>query len=302
MRLIHILLAILVMAIWGLSFVVIDIGLKDTSPLLLCAFRFLFTTFPAIFFIRKPPVSWAILFGYGFFMFVLMFSCTFFSLRSGLSPGLASLLLQIQIFFTILLSAIFFKESVTRWQIIGMIFSLSGLVVVGFHVGGEVNLESLLFIISSALAWGVANLMSKKAGKINMVALIVWGSLIAWPFLFAASVLSEGFSPVLHQVQHLSVRTFSSIIYMAYPATILGFSLWGFLLNKYKAAVVTPFALLVPIFGMLSSVLVFHENLSSWKIIAGLLVIGGLGFNLLGARLVEFLRQCKTFQRKCPSR
>jgi O-acetylserine/cysteine efflux transporter len=286
MRLVHVLLAILVMAIWGFSFVVIDIGLKDTSPLLLCGFRFLFTTFPAIFFIKKPKVSWAILFGYGFFMFVLMFSCTFFSLHAGLSPGLASLLLQIQIFFTIFLSSIFFKEKVTRWQVLGMLFSLSGLVVVGFHTGGEVSFVGLLLIISSALAWSVANLISKKAGKINMVALIVWGSLFAWPILFAACLLQEGKAVVIHTLSNISLLTGFSIVYMAYPATILGFSLWGFLLNKYKAAVVTPFALLVPVFGMLASVIVFHESLSSWKLLAGFLVVGGLCLNLFGARLL----------------
>ncbi len=286
MRWMHIFLAILVMGIWGFSFVAMNEGLRDTPPLLLCGLRFFFTTFPAIFFIRKPDVPWKIIASYGILMFVLMFSFSFFSLHNGLMPGLASLLLQIQIFFTVILSSIFFKERLTRWQLVGMIISVGGLGVVGLHMGGgEVTELGLCLIIAAALSWSLANLVSKKAGKVSMVALIIWGSLFAWPLLFLAAWFFEGKDLVIHSLSHISGSTLISLIYMAYPATILGFSVWGWLLNRYTAAAVTPFALLVPFFGMFGSFLFFHESLQLWKFFAAFLVIGGLCVNLFGARL-----------------
>ncbi len=289
MRVMHIFLAILVMGIWGFSFVAMDEGLRDTPPLLLCGLRFFLTTFPAIFFVKKPSVPWKIIASYGIFMFVLMFSFSFFSLHAGLMPGLASLLLQMQIFFTVILSAIFFKEKLTYWQLGGMAISIIGLIVVGMHMGGDVTELGLCLILAAALAWSLANMISKKAGKVSMVALIVWGSLFAWPLLFLGSWFFDGQSLVLDALSHLSLRTLVSLVYMAYPATIVGFSIWGWLLSRYKAGSVTPFALLVPFFGMFGSFLFFDESLALWKILAAFFVIAGLCVNLFGARLLKMM-------------
>lgn len=291
MRTSHVLLAILVMAIWGLSFVAIDVGLRDTPPLLLCALRFLITSIPAIFFIRKPDASWKIIAGYGFFMFVLMFSFSFLSIYKGLSVGLTSLLLQIQVFFTMLLSVIFFKEHLSKAQIIGTIVSFSGLLVVGLHVGGSVTVLGFVFIVLSAMAWGVANLISKQAGSINMVALIVWGSLCAWPLLLIASLFVYGSQKIIYSLHHVSLLTAGSLIFMAYAATLVGFSAWSWLLSQHKASTVSPFCLTIPIFGMLASMIILHEPLQIWKLGAAALIIGGLSINLLSGRLIIWCKK-----------
>ena len=289
MRISHMLLAVLVMAIWALSFIAIDFGLRDTPPLLLCSLRFFTTCFPAIFFIKRPATSWPIIAGYGLFMFALVFSFSFFSIYAGLSVGLAALLMQVQVFFTILLSMIFLKESLTKAQIIGTLVSFLGLFVVGMHVGGSVTLAGFIFIMLSAFSWGIANLISKKAGRVNMLALMVWGSLFAWPLLLIASFIFEGSHKVIYSLHHISLLTGESVIFMAYIATLIGFSAWAWLLSQHKATTVSPFCLLVPIFSMIASMIILHEPLQPWKLLAGILIIGGLSINLLGGRFVKLI-------------
>ncbi len=289
MRVFHVFLLVLVMAAWGFSFIAIKEGLKDSPPLLLCSLRFFLTTFPAIFFIKKPKTSWSILLSYSVLMFVLMFALAFLSLNAGLSPGLASLLLQFQILFTLLLSWVFLKEALNRWQTLGILISFSGLLWVVFQVDGKASLLGLILILCSALAWGFANLISKKAGKINMLALTVWGSAFAWPILFLISLVFEGTGLVFQSLKTLSWTSWGALFYMAYPATIFGFSLWTWLLNRYPANVVTPFALLVPFFGMLGAFLFFSETLESWKIFAAFLVMMGLSLHFFGQRLSTWL-------------
>ncbi len=284
MRLSHIILTIVVMAIWGFSFIAFEEGLLDMPPLLLSCCRFFFTSIPAIFFIKKPNTSWLIIASYGLCMFALMSSFTFFSMNAGITAGLAALLIQSQAFFTILLSVIFFKEKINNWQIIGSIISFSSLGVIGIHVGGELTLLGFILIIAAAFSRAVANLISKQAGDVNMLALIVWGSLFSWPPLLAFSFLFEGGDKIFFSLQNIRPITIAALIYMIYPATLLGFSIWAWLLNRYHAATIAPFSLLIPFFGILSSMIIFNEPLQTWKIVAIILMVGGLCINLLGPR------------------
>ncbi len=287
MRPLHIFFAILVMAIWGFSFVTMEVGLRDMPPLLLCGSRFLFASIPAVFFIKRPVMPLKMVALYGFLMFAASFSFAFFGIRAGVSPGLVSLLVQLQIFFTILLAVLFLQESVNKWQIMGAIIAVGGLGIVGMHIGGNITILGLLFILAAAFCWSVANIIIKQAGNVNILALTVWGGLFAWPPLFLLSFIIEGPSKVLQSFQHLNLLAAASILYMAYPATLIGFLGWGWLLKTYRTATVTPFALLIPVFGILSSVIFLHEPFQTWKITAAMLILAGLCVNIIGPRVFK---------------
>jgi len=289
-RLHHMTLAIVVVAIWGVNFVVIKVGLKEIPPILLCALRFFLAAFPAVFFIKRPAASWRMVVGFGLVMFSLQFALLFSGMYAGTTAGLASLVLQMQVFFTILLAVVFLAEKPSVWQIVGALVSFSGIGLVAANIGGDVSSYGLLLIVAAAASWGVGSLISKKLGKVDMLALVVWASLVAWPPLLVLSFFLEQGSWRVELISHISWLTIGAIGYMVYPVTLLGFAAWSWLFSRYPAATVAPFTLLVPVFGFAASTLALGEPLFAWKINAAALVIAGLCINLFGPRIAVRIR------------
>src|SRR5579862_153881 len=287
MNLFHFIMALLVILVWGFNFVVIKVGLEGISPLLLGFARFFLTSIPAIFFIKRPKAPFKMVVWYGLVMFALQFSLLFMGMYAGMSAGLASLIMQLQVFFTAILAVLFFKEKLHVWQILGGLVSFGGIAVVAMHLNASTTLAGFLLVVAAAACWGVGNVLSKNIGKVNMVSLVVWGSFIAWPPLLALSLFLEGPDKVLYTFTHLNWGTGGAVLYITYLSTLFGFGIWSWLLHHYPLGTIAPFTLLVPIFAILSSVLVLGEPLESWKIYAALLVIAGLCIHFLGPRLVK---------------
>jgi O-acetylserine/cysteine efflux transporter len=283
-------LAILVVAIWGFNFVVIKVGLKEIPPILLCALRFFLSAFPAVFFIKRPAVPFRSVMAFGLVMFASQFALLFSGMYAGTTAGMASLVLQVHVFFTVALAVVFLAEQPSVWQIIGALTAFSGIGLVAAHTGGEISALGLILIVAAAASWGIGNLIAKKLGKVDMLALVVWGSLVAWPPLLLLSYLLEQDSWSLEGMAHLSWPTIGAVGYITYLSTLLGFAVWSWLLSHYPAATVAPFTLLVPVFGFTSSALALGEPLYPWKLAAAVLIIAGLCINLAGARIAMRLR------------
>lgn len=290
MHLQHIALAIVVAVIWGFNFVMIKAGLDELPPVLLCALRFFFTAFPAIFFVRPPDVAFRQVIAFGFVMFALQFTLLFFGMAAGATAGLASLLLQVQVFFTMLLAVLFLDEKPSGWQITGTIVSFSGIALVAANMGEDISVLGMVLIIAAAASWGVGNLMSKRLGQINMLALVAWGSFAAWPSLLLLSFVTERSVWNLENLSGLSWISVASVGYNAYPVTLLGFAAWHWLLRRYPATTVAPFSLLVPVSGFASSALVMDEPIYLWKIGAAALIMAGLCINLMANRFATASR------------
>jgi O-acetylserine/cysteine efflux transporter len=288
MTITHFFLALLVVCVWGFNFVAIRVGLNGFPPLFLVFLRFFLTSIPALFFIKKPKTSFKKIACYGLVMFALQFSLLFIGIGMGVAPGLASLITQIQVFFSIFLGVIFFKEMPHKWQIIGSIISFAGLIVVAMHVEGTLSLEGFLFLIGAALFWSIGNLLSKKIGKIDTLSLVIWSSLIAWPPLLFLSLILEGPKVIYKAVLEINTLTVLSTLYITYCSTLLGYGLWSYLINHIPLGTISSFTILIPIIAMLSSVLLLGEPLQSWKILAAILVLSGLSINLFRKKLLRF--------------
>lgn len=281
----HIALAITVAAIWGFNFVMIKVGLNELPPILLCALRFFFAAFPAIFFISKPAIAFRWVIAFGLTLFALQFTLLFFGMAAGATPGLASLLLQVQVFFTVLLAVLFLKEKPSSWQIIGAIIAFFGIGLIATHAGGDISIMGIILIIAAAASWSVGNLISKQLGQIDMFALVIWGSFVAWPPLLLTSLIVENSTWDIETASGLTWLSIASVAYNAYPVTLFGFAAWNWLLSRYPAVTVAPFSLLVPVFGFASAAVIMNEPIYSWKVGAATLIMAGLCINLMANRL-----------------
>ena len=286
-----ILLAIAVAAIWGGNFVIMRLGVDEMPPLLLTALRFFFSAIPAIFFIPRPKAPVRLVIAYGIFLGVVQFGSLFTALKLGMPTGLASLVAQTQVFFTIALSAAVFGEWPTRLQIIAGTLALCGIVIIGSASGAQAPLVPFLLVLLGALGWGIANVIAKRARGADMLSFVVWSSLASPIPLLLLSLVFDGYEAVRNPLIHPTWTAAICIFVQAVPATIFGFSVWSMLLNRYSAAAVAPFALLIPIFGLVSGWLFLGEHVFSASVIIGaVLVLGALAINVFGARLAALLR------------
>ena len=291
MRARDIVLALLVVSIWGLNFVVIKIGLRDLPPLLFTSLRFFFAAVPLVFFVRRPEIPLHLLTGWGLAQFALQFSLLFVGMKLGMPAGLSSLVIQLQAFFTIALAWWLLHEHARATQLIGAGIALSGMGIVAWHLDTRSTLVGLLLVMGAGLSWAVANILSKRMGRVQHLALAVWGSLIAVPPLLMASALIEGPRVIWQALHALTLESSLAVLFQYYPNTLLGFGVWSMLMRRYPAAQVAPFSLLVPVAGMLSASIVLNESLQTWKIAAGALVLSGLAVNHFAGRLRVLLRR-----------
>jgi O-acetylserine/cysteine efflux transporter len=287
MPLSHSLAAVLVAFIWGLSFVVMKLGLGSMPPLLLCALRFFFAALPAIFFVPRPKAPWRNVVAYGFFLGVGQFGLLFTALAIGMPASLASLVMQAQVFFTILFAALVMSERPGFHQIVGGTIGFLGLVIIAVPRLAGSGAIPFLMTVAAAASWGVANIVSKRAGRVDTLSYIVWASLVSPLPLLGLSLWLDGPVQVASALTNMSLGTWGAVAYLAYPTTILAFGIWAYLLSRHPAATVTPYALLVPVAGILGSVIVLGEAMHPIEAIGGAVIVLGLALNVFGQRLIR---------------
>ncbi|MEJ7935002.1 EamA family transporter [Sphingobium sp. AN558] len=277
----HALLALAVVAVWGTNFVVIRLALDHLPPLLFATLRFCFAFLPAALIVRRPAVSWRSLAGYGLFIGFGQFGLLYIAMRDQISPGLASLVVQSQVFFTIALAMYFSGERVRSFQIVALLLAVGGLGLILSHSDGSTTPLGLMLVIMAAMSWAIGNHIVKISGATNMLAYVVWASLFSVPPLFLGSFLLEGPAAMEAGVMQADALTWAAVLWQSVGNTLFAYAAWGWLLTRHPAATVTPTALLVPVFGMGASAWLLGEAMPAWKLGAALLVMGGLAINIL---------------------
>lgn len=280
----HMLLALAVVAVWGTNFVVIRVGLDHLPPLLFAALRFFLVCLPAVFFVKRPAVPMSNLAAYGLLIGTGQFSLLFLAMRSEISPGLASLVIQMQVFFTIGLSIWLTGERVRTYQWFALILAVSGILVIAANTDAATTPLGIGMVLLAALSWAGGNMAAKKSGVTSLLPYIVWGSLFSAPPLLALSFLVEGREAIVGGIARADLATWAAVVWQTVGNTLFGYAAWGWLLSRHPAATITPMALLVPVFGMTTSALLLGESLPLWKILAALLVLSGLAFGILYPR------------------
>lgn len=285
MRPAHVFLAVLVAAVWGVNFVVIELGLDHFPPLLFSALRFLVAALPAVFFVGRPKVAWKWIVAVGLVLGVAKFGFLFIGMDAGMPAGMSSLVLQIQAVFTALFAFVALGERPGGVRLLGMVVALAGIGVAAVDEGEAGPLTAFALLIAAAACWGASNVLTRKASPPDALNFMVWVSTVPVLPLLGLSLLFEGPTADLDALAALDWQGASIIVYVAWITTVFGFGAWGYLLRRHPASTVAPFSLLVPVFGMSAAGLVLGESVSALGWVAAALLVGGVGLtSLAGVR------------------
>jgi O-acetylserine/cysteine efflux transporter len=278
-------LALLIVFVWGTNFVVIRLGLNTLPPLFFACLRFVFVFAPAFLFLKKPNVSWANLAFYGLSIGLMQFGFLFIAMNGHISPGLASLVVQMQVFFTIGLAMWRTGERIKPHQLIAFALAAAGMGVIAAHNGQGTSILGVTLVLLAALGWALGNQAGREAAKeqsqVNMLAYVVWAAMFSVPPLLILSLVMEGPAAIMGGIRHATPATWAAVLYQSAGNTMFGYACWAWLLSRYPAATVAPLSLLVPVFGFGASAIILGEPLPLWKIGATLLIMAGLAVNLL---------------------
>lgn len=282
-------LAFLVVFIWGINFVIIKLGLDGMPPFLLATLRFSAVAIPAVFFIPPPkvPLTWMVL--YGMTMSFGQFAFLFCAINLGMPAGVASLVIQSQVFFTVLLSVLFLREKLVARQTAGILIAVAGMAVLfrsGVSSGTGLPVTGFMLTVGAALSWAIGNISTKfimrRNPSVKIMSLVIWGASVPIIPFFICSWLFEGRSIIEDSLVYIQWGTVLAILYLAIFATLIGYGIWGNLLARYESWRVVPFALLVPIIGLISASIILHEELSAMQIVGGSITLAGLMVNVFG--------------------
>ena len=284
MRPLDTLAAVLATVVWGFTFVAMKYGLETAPPFLLTALRFAFAAFPLVLFVKPPKAPAGLVVLYGVLIGALQFGLLFFALREGMPVGLASIVAQMQVYFTLALAVLVFGERPTRPQLIGAGVALAGMGLIGSARFAHASLWPFALTLAAAFCWGSGNAVGKRIGRVDPLAFMAWSSLVAPLPMLALSALVEPqrtYAALLYPGLKLAL----SVAFLSYGGTLFAYGVWARLLAKYPAGAVAPFALLVPVVGMAAAALLFDERPSAVEGAGALVVMAGLAVSVLGARV-----------------
>lgn len=288
-----VLTALLVIVIWGTNFIAIKVGVGEIPPFLLGGLRFLFVALPAVFFVPRPQIALHYVIGYALTICLGQFAFLFLAIYMGMPAGLASLVLQVQAFFTVIIAAFVIKEVIKPYHMLGMLVAIVGLYLLypDSDLAIAIPLVSFILTIVSAFSWASGNVVIKCAGKVNMLSMVVWGAVLPPIPFFVLSFVFEGRDLIAASLLNISWRGLVSLAYLSGVSTLIGYVLWGKLLAKHPVGKIAPLSLLIPVVGLLCADLFLDEHLVLQQWFGGAVVMLGLAVNLFGGRWYLLLKK-----------
>lgn len=280
----HLLLALAVTAVWGSNFVIIKFALVHLPPLTLALLRFTLAFLPLALIVPRPAVPWRNLAAYGVLIGAGQFGLLFTAMRADITPGLASLVVQAQAFFTIGMAVWLSGEKVARYQIAALLLASAGIALIALHTDASATPLGLLLVLCAAASWAGGNMVARAATGVNMLHYVVWSSLFAIPPLLVFALALEGWPAMKAGILAADAKTWGAVVWQSVGNTMFGYGVWGWLLARHSAGSVAPLSLLVPVFGLATSALVLGEPLQPWKLAAFALVMAGLAVGVLWPR------------------
>ena len=276
----HLVLAVLVTLVWGVNFPLTKLGLRAIDPFVLTGIRFALAALPLVFFIKRPAVGFHYVAAYGLIFGLGMWGVINYGIQVGVSPGIASLIIQLSVFFSMGWGYVLFQEKIRRAQVLGAVLAVTGLGGIIATQHGDHALLGILLIVFSALAWSVGNVIIKQSGVKEIFSFMVWASLFPPIPLWLMAWWLHGSAAFANVGANLDLTAAGSILFQVYLATHFAYWGWNSLLKAYPVSTVAPLSLLIPVFGMTSSMLIIGERISTPNLLSIALIITGLAVGL----------------------
>lgn len=279
MTLPHIGLAMLVNLIWGFSFVAAKIGVDHYGPLFFTGLRFALVALFLAPFLRPVKGSMKIILAIGLLVGILHF--TFLYLGLYIAGGVSSVAITVQLVtpFSLMLAIVFLKETIGWRRIVGLALAFGGVMVLGFDPIVFQHLDGVSLVALAALCMAGGIILMRMAEGVSTMNMQAWIAVISCPALLAFSfVVEQEQIPALLDIQIIPV---SAMAYTVIATTVIAHGSWYYLLQKYPVAVLTPYGLLAPVFGVAFGVFLYNEPIT-WKFMLGsvLTLIGVFVINI----------------------
>ena len=275
-------LAILVPIIFGFGFVIAKPAMDQLPPILLNGLRWSLTGIIMCWFFPFPKKLFKSLLVISFLGSTLQYSLTFSGLNI-VDATSATLLIQSEIPFGILIAFIILKEKPSMKNLIGLLIAFIGIVI----LTGSPNLENKLFgvllLLSGAFLWAYAQVIAKPVSeKIGGLALTAYIGVFAGPSSIALSYFIEG--NTYQYITNADLKTWLIVLYLGLIMNCLAYSLWYFVLSKHPVNYVMPVMLLFPVTGLVTAIFLLGENPSTYAYIGGFIIISGVAIILINKR------------------
>jgi len=274
-----------VMIVWGSSFAVTKIIVNDVPPLTLAFYRCSIgaLTLLSIFIARNKRsipnylagIPWGIIILLGFLGVTVFY--IFFNISVKMTSASVGALLQGFIPVCIaVLAAIFLKERLSVKQVIGIIISVTGVILIGFlsHSEGDVanSITGNLLMIIAVIAWGIYTIISKKVADKDPLLITSLSTLVGALLLLPAAIF-ENFGTGWPQV---SPANWLIIFFLGAMASGICYFLYNKSLQLLSAAQVGNFINLDPLVGFIIALIFLHESVNTLQIIGAVLVVAGI--------------------------
>ncbi|PHR73036.1 MAG: hypothetical protein COA66_04360 [Arcobacter sp.] len=273
--------------IWGINFSFIKMGLATLNPFLLAGLRFMLCALPLVFFIKPPKTSFKYVIAYGLFFGVGLWGILYLGMFYGISAGVASIVLNLGVFFAVILSYFILKEKMTVYNKVGFILALTGIAIIFLVTDGTVTVIGMLFVILAAVSLAVIQIIVKKANSKEAFAFLIYSTLFPPIPLFIMAYFMQGESVFVDFAQSLDKQALISIAFQVYPTTLFGYWVWNLLLAKYPVNLLMPLSLLIPIFGLFGSYVLLGEEVGLYKVLACFIIVIALIINTFGEKILS---------------
>ena len=273
------LIAALVPIFLGFGFVIAKPAMESFPPILLNGLRWSLSGLLMCYFFPFPKKLIKQMLIISFIGCTVQYSLSFYGLKI-LDGASATLFVQSEIPFGIIIAYFLLGEKPPMKNIIGLIIAFAGIIILSGNPNLEGKFIGIIFILSGAFLWSLAQVLAKDVSKkIGGLALTAWLGIFAGPQAIIASNLIEGNS--LNYIYNATPQAWIILIYLGIGMNVIGYSCWYSVLSRNPVNNVMSVLLLFPITGLLTSIFILKETPNTYSYIGGAIIISGVAMILI---------------------